>query len=106
MLDHQSSKALPINKNHALRRVLHKFGRSVSKIAGGYKDPFAGMITGKRANETLNLGPTDSVLPAFRLDINPVQSKPVLIYETVNAPVVRFLRNRRGFLPRSSVAHG
>ena len=89
VLDHEVSKPVSVDQNDLLRNFLGVGNSSVGEVAGGDEDSFVRLLSCQRANEALDFLSPNGLLPAFRLKVNYIQPKAVLVDHTVDAFISR-----------------
>jgi len=88
VVNHQLGQSISINKDDALDGV-GKIYRLGGETRGGDKHPFGGFLSCQGSVKLLKLRPTDSILPAFGLDLDFLQSQFVQGNDAVDAAVTR-----------------
>lgn len=105
VFDHQVGEPLAVDQDHFLVEAGGVLLGVFVEAAGGDEDAFGGFLAGERADEVLDLGAADVVLPALGLDVDDVEAEAVFVDDAVDAFVVGLLGDGGGFLARAAVAH-
>ena len=89
VLNHQRRESSTIDKDDAFCNLACEFSRLAGEAGGGDEDALPRTPPCKRPIERLHLWSTDRSLPAFRLNVNPLEPELVERNNPVDASITR-----------------
>src|SRR5438445_3827883 len=89
VLDHEIAQTLTINQYHLLMHFFRILDGGALESTRCDENTFLRFLSCECTDKTLNFFSSNCVLPAFRLHVNHIQTKPILIDNSIDSLIAR-----------------